>query len=133
MEFGISLISVGVAFLSVCVAVYSVRESRKSVITGTYFSEMVDAYSDYLKCVTCFVFHPGCSERDALISSLFRTSLYAPTSINDEAHELYVFLVKWAQSGQNQPLGVDGVDEKVDNLREMMHENIIDIRSMGHF
>ena len=130
MEIGISLISIGVAFLSVCVAVYSVRESRKAIITGTFFSEMVDAYADYLKCVTCFVYQRGASERDALVPALYRVSLYAPTSISDKAHELFVVVLNWSRSGETRTLAVD---EKVNQLRELMRENIADIQKKGHF
>ena len=89
---------------------------------------MVDAYADYLKCVACFVYQPGRSERDALISSLYRLSLYAPISINDKAHELYLFVLDWARSGQPRAFAVD---EKINFLRELMHKDIVETQRMG--
>lgn len=130
MEIGISLISAGVAFLSVCVAVYSVRESRRAVITGTYFSEMVDAYADYLKCVFCYYFEyensDQSSDKYTLSAALFRLSLYAPSNIVHGAMELHALVLS-----ENQSKKV--LNEKIDQLLELMRGHITDIQRKGHF
>lgn len=132
MEFSqiISLISLGISFLSVVAAFYAVRESRKAVISGAFFSELIDAYADYLKCVADFVYRRGLSERDALAASLYRVLLFAPGPIGDEAQALYVYVLDWAQSGQSRALSVD---ERVNRLGDMMRENIAFLQRNGHF
>lgn len=125
MEFGISLISIGVAFLSVCVAVYSVREARKSVITGTYFSEMVNAYADYLKCVFYYNLEHERSDRHILNAALFKLLLYAPSQIGDEARGLYDFVLSGDQSKED-------LARRINQLLALMRENIADLQKKGH-
>lgn len=132
MEFSqiISLSSLGVSFLSVLVAFFAVRESRKTVFSGAYFSEMVNAYTDYLKCVASFIYRRELSEIDAMTSALYKLMLYAPPFIGTEAKELYLFVLDWASSKQET---ATLLDEKIDHLRERMRENITDIQKNGHF
>lgn len=132
MEFSqiISLASVGISFLSVLAAFFAVKESRKAVFSGACFSEMVDAYADYLKCVASFVYQRGLEERNALSAALYKFLLYAPSHIGDEAQNLYIFVLDWAQSGQTRALSVD---ERVNRLGDMMRENIAFVQKSGHF
>lgn len=132
MEFSqvIALASIGVSAVSVFAAIYAVRESRKALLSGTYFTEMADAYANYLKCVASFVYQRGIKERDALSAALYKLLLYAPQPIADKAQELYCFVLEWARSGQ---AGALPVDEKVNRLGELMRENVADVRRRGHF
>ena len=86
-----SFLSVLAAFAAVFVSFYSIRVARKTAINGVYFSEMSKAYSDYLKCISEFVYHLGLSERDALSASLYRVLLFAPLDIASEAQALDVY------------------------------------------
>lgn len=132
MEFGqiVSLISLGISFLSVLTAFYAVRESRKAVFSGAYFSEMTAAYAGFLESISNFAYQRGIPERDALAPALYKLLLYAPKSIGDEAQELYLFVLRWAQSGQP---GALPVDERVNRLGDMMRKDIISARGKGCF
>ncbi|MCH5260711.1 MAG: hypothetical protein J1F18_13195 [Lachnospiraceae bacterium] len=126
MEIGISLISIGVAFLSVCVAVYSVRESRKAIITGTYFSEMVDAYADYLKCVFYYKLEHERSDRYILDTALFKLLLYATANIDAEARGLYDFVISGNRSKEE-------LARRINQLSALMRKHIADVQKKGHF
>ena len=116
------------SLLSVIVAFYAVQQARKTALTGTYFSEMAQAYSGYLRCVSEFVFRRGLEERDALAASLYRLQLVASKEIASDAQELYVFLLAWASSN---PRGALEVDERLNNLGEKMREHLNQARKYG--
>lgn len=124
----IDLIALGIAFLSVCVSLYAVRQARKTALTGTYFSEMTQAYSNYLCCVSEFAFRRGLAERDALAAALYRLQLFASPKIAGDAQELYVFLLQWAASN---PTGGLPVDELTNNLGSEMREHLEKVRQYG--
>lgn len=116
------------SLLSVIVAFYAVQQARKTALTGTYFSEMAQAYSGYLRCVSEFVFRRGLEERDALAASLYRLQLVASKEISSDAQDLYVFLLAWASSN---PRGALEVDERLNNLGEKMREHLNQARKYG--
>lgn len=116
------------SLLSVAVAFYAVQQARKTALTGTYFSEMAQAYSGYLRCVSEFVFRRGLEERDALAASLYRLQLVASKEISSDAQDLYVFLLAWASSN---PRGALEVDERLNNLGEKMREHLDQARKYG--
>ena len=103
----VALAGLGISLVSVVVAFYAVRESRKSVFSDTYFSEMVSAYAQYLGCVANFVNRRGLPERDALAPALYRLELFAPKLIAIEAQELFTLVIDWARAGQERALLVD--------------------------
>lgn len=117
----LTVASLIVAFAAVCVSLYSVREARKAVLTGKYFSEMTDAYAFFLKCTAEFAFHKGKPELDALAGALYRLMLFASDEIGNEAQNLYVFAIEWAQSGQQRGLPLD---EKVNSLGDLMKKDL---------
>ncbi|MBE5056257.1 hypothetical protein INF37_09630 [Pseudoflavonifractor sp. DSM 107456] len=125
-----TIISLVIALLSVCVSVYSVHQSRKSALTGAFFSEMTQAYSDYLRCVSEFVFRRGTSERDALAAALYRLQLFASKEISVDAQELYVFVLDWASSN---PVRALSVDERMNNLGHKMRVHLDQARKRGCF
>ena len=124
----IDLIALGIAFLSVCVSFYAVRQSRKTALTGTYFSEMAQAYSDYLRCVSEFAFRRGLAERDALAAALYRLQLFASPKIAVDAQKLYVSLLQWASTN---PTGALSVDELTNSLGSEMREHLEKVRKLG--
>lgn len=116
------------SLLSVVVAFYAVQQARKTALTGTYFSEMAQAYSGYLRCVSEFVFRRGLEERDALAASLYRLQLVASKDISSDAQELYVFLLAWAASN---PSGALEVDVQLNRLGSKMREHLDQARKYG--
>lgn len=117
-----SFLSVLAAFAAVFVSFYSIRVARKTAINGVYFSEMSKAYSDYLKCISEFVYHLGLSERDALSASLYRVLLFAPLDIASEAQDLYAFVLQWASSNPNHPISVD---QRTSRLGQLMRNQLL--------
>ena len=109
-------------------AFYAVKQARKTALTGTYFSEMAQAYSGYLRCVSEFVFRRGLEERDALAASLYRLQLVASREIASDAQKLYVFLLAWASSN---PAGALEVDEQLNSLEAKMREHLDQARKYG--
>lgn len=117
----LTLISAIAAIAAVCVSLYTAQTAKKTALNGTYFSEMAQAYSGYLKCVSEFVSRRGLPERDALASSLYRLLLFAPIEIADAAQDLYTFLFEWAGSDPHRALSVD---ERTNDLGNMMREHL---------
>lgn len=117
----LTMVSLVIAFVAVCVSLYSVCEARKAVLTGEYFSEMADAYAAFLKCTAEFAFRKGRPELDALASALYRLMLFASDEIGQEAQDLYSFAIEWAQSGQQRGLPLD---EKVNHLGDLMRKDL---------
>ena len=126
----LTTISLVIAFLSACVSFYAVHQARKTALTGTYFSEMAQAYSEYLHCVSEFAFHRGVSQRDALAAALYRLQLFASPQISRDAQQLYVFLLDWASSN---PTGALPLDEKVNSLGAKMRIHLAQARKHGRF
>ena len=122
------IIASAISFLAVCVSLYAVRQARKTALTGTYFSEMASAYSDYLRCVSEFVFRRGTAVRDALVVSLYRLQLFASPEIFSDAMELYRFLLNWAKSN---PSGALAVDDATYNLGVKMRKHLEKVRKRG--
>ena len=129
-EDALTIISLIIAFLSACVSVYAVHQARKTALTGTYFSEMAHAYSEYLCCVSEFAFRRGQSERDALAAALYRLQLFASREIASDAQQLYVLVLDWAASN---PTGALLLDEQVNSLGEKMRNHLNQARKRGHF
>ena len=126
----LTIISLLIASSSACVSVYAVHQARKTSLTGTYFSEMAHAYSEYLRCVSEFAFRRGQSERDALAAALYRLQLFASREIAFDAQRLYVFVLDWAASN---PTGALSLDEQVNSLGEKMRSHLNQARKRGHF
>lgn len=126
----LTLISVLSSLLAVGVALYSVREARRTALNGTYFSEMASAYSDYLRSVSQFVFRRGVAERDALAVALYRLQLFASSEIASAAQDLYVSLLDWAQSNPSEALDIDA---KVNALGSEMRRHLNEARKRGDF
>lgn len=124
----LTIISLVIAFFAVCVSLYSVQQSRKTALTGTYFSEMTKAYSDYLRCVSEFVFRRGTSERNALAAALYRLQLFASLEIAIDAQQLYVLVLDWAASN---PSGALTIDEQVNRLGDKMRKHLDRTRKSG--
>ena len=127
-----TLFSVASALISlsaVCVSLYSVHESRRTALTGTYFSEMANAYYDYLSCISEFVFRRGASERDALAAALYRLQLFASSEISADAQGLYIFVLDWASTNPTRALEVDAL---VNDLGYKMREHLEQTRKYGH-
>ena len=125
----LTVISLVIAFLSVCVSLYAVHQSRKTALTGAYFSEMAHAYSEYLRCVSEFAFRRDVSSRDALAVALYRLQLFAASEISQDAQQLYVFLLEWAASN---PTGALSLDEKLNGLGAKMRNHLTQARKRGH-
>lgn len=96
-----------VSFGGVCVSLHAVRESRKSALTGTYFSEMTAAYAEYLRCVCDLVYKRGTPERDAIVAALYRLRLFAPISVCNAADALYARTLDFARTGQGNTLAIN--------------------------
>ena len=124
----LTIISLVIAFFAVCVSLYSVQQSRKTALTGTYFSEMTKAYSDYLRCISEFVFLRGTSERNALATALYRLQLFASLEIAIDAQQLYVLVLDWAASN---PSGALTIDEQVNRLGDKMRKHLDRTRKSG--
>lgn len=103
-----SLFCLAVSFASVCVSLYAVRESRKAILTGNYFSEMTSAYAEYLRCVCDLMNRRGKPERDAIVSSLYRLRLFAPLAVCNAADDLYAQALDWARTGQGDTFAING-------------------------
>ena len=129
LDNALTVISLIIAFSAVCVSLYSVHQSRKTALTGTYFSEMAQAYSEYLRAVAEFVFRRGAAERDALAASLYRLWLFASPEIFEDAQGIYVQLLSWAASN---PSGALELDEKVQKLADDMRVHLDSTRKHGH-
>ena len=126
----ITIISLVIAFLSACVSFYAVHQARKTALTGTYFSEMAHAYSEYLRCVSEFAFRRDVSSHDALAAALYRLQLFASSEISWDAQQLYVFLIDWAASN---PTGALSLDEQVNSLGAKMRNHLTQARKRGRF
>lgn len=124
-----STISASISLAAVCVSLYAVRQSRKTALTGTYFSEMTKAYSDYLCGISEFVLHRGISQRNALAAALYRLELFASREIAIDAQDLYIFVLDWAAS---HPTSALAVDEQVNSLGRKMREHLDQMRRSGH-
>lgn len=122
------LFSTIISFASVAVALYAVFASRKTALTGTYFSEMSQAYSDYLLCVSAFCLRRGANERDALAASLCRLQLFASKEIDADAQELYAVLLAWAASN---PTGALEVDARLNSLALEMRAHLVHVQKKG--
>ena len=130
LDYILAIVSSVISFFAVCVSLYSVHQSRKTALTGTYFSEMTKAYSDYLCCVSKFVFRRGLAERNELAAALYRLQLVASCEIAMDAQNLYIFVLDWAASN---PTGALTVDEQVNDLGGKMREHLSHARKRGHF
>ncbi len=126
----LTIISLLIASSSACVSVYAVQQARKTALTGTYFSEMAHAYSEYLCCVSEFALRRGQSERDALAAALYRLQLFASREIASDAQQLYAFVLDWAASN---PTGALLLDEQVNSLGDKMRKHLNQARKRGHF
>ena len=126
----LTIISLVIAFLSACVSFYAVHQARKTALTGTYFSEMAHAYSEYLRCVSEFAFRRDVSSRDALAAALYRLQLFASSEISWDAKQLYVFLIDWAVSN---PTGALSLDEQGNSLGAKMRNHLTQARKRGRF
>ena len=122
-------VSCGIALLSVIVSAYAVVQSRKTALTGTYFSEIASVYAEFLRCSGNFVFRKGSPERDALVSALYRLQLFASEQIAGEAQELYLALLEWAASGASRALELD---YKLNRLSTLMQADLDHFRKKGH-
>lgn len=122
------IIASAISLLAVCVSLYSVRQARTTALTGTYFSEMAGAYSDYLCCVSEFALRRGAAERDALAAALYRLQLFASPEIFSDALELYELLLDWAKSN---PSGALAVDDATHILGSKMREHLEKVRECG--
>lgn len=110
------LLSVCVAFASVCVSLYAVWQAKKSVLTGEYFSEMTEAYAAFLTCVAEFVFSRSKDDLHKLSTSLYRLLLFASDEVGQEAQALYLHVIDWAESGQLRALPVDNLTNELGDL-----------------
>ena len=126
----LTIISLIIAFSSACASVYAVQQARKTALTGTYFSEMAHAYSEYLCCVSEFAFRRGQCDRDALAAALYRLQLFASREIASDAQQLYVSVLDWAASN---PTGALSLDEQVNSLGHKMRKHLNQARKRGHF
>ena len=124
----LTVVSLCIALASVLVSFYAVRQARKTALTGAYFSEMTQAYSEFLRYVTEFAFRRSTAERDALAASLYRLRLFASPEIFRDAQQLYAFLLAWASSNPNEALALD---EKVHNLGDKMRFHLDQTRKRG--
>ena len=124
----LTIISLIIAFLSACVSFYAIHQARKTALTGTYFSEMAHAYSDYLRRVSEFTFRRGAPERDALTAALYRLQLFASPETSSDAQHLYTFLIDWASSNPSSALSLD---EKVNSLGSKMRNHLNKARKRG--
>ena len=124
----LTVVSLCIALASVLVSFYAVRQARKTALTGTYFSEMTQAYAEFLRYVTEFAFRRGAAERDALAASLYRLRLFASPEIFRDAQQLYAFLLAWASSNPSEALALD---EKVHNLGDKMRFHLDQTRKRG--
>lgn len=122
-------VSCVIAFASVCASIYAVVQSRKTTLTGTYFSEMSSSYSEFLRCAGDLALKKGFAERDALVAALYRLQLFASEKISSDAQLLYVALLDWAQSGATRALTMD---EKINQLGVLMREDLAHFRKTGH-
>ena len=125
----LAIASSTIAFFAVCVSLYSVHQSRKTALTGAYFCEMTKAYSDYLCCVSEFVFRRGSAERNELAAALYRLQLFASREIAIDAQNLYMFVLDWAASNPTRALAVD---EQVNDLGSKMRKHLDHARKLGH-
>lgn len=122
-------ISCAIAFASVCASIYAVVQSRKTALTGTYFSEMSSAYSEFLKCAADFVFQKGFDERDALAAALYRLQLFASEKISSDAQLLYLAVIDWAQTGT---VHAREIDHRINQLGVLMRDDLAQFRKTGH-
>ena len=123
------LLSVCVAFASVCVSLYAVWQAKKSVLTGEYFSEMTEAYAAFLTCIAEFVFSRSKEDLHKLSSSLHRLLLFSSDEIGQEAQVLYLHVIDWAESGQ---LRARSVDNLANELGDLMKSDLEHFRKKGH-
>lgn len=114
-------VSCVIAFASVCVSIYAVRQSRKTALTETYFSEMASAYAEFLHCIANFVFRRESPERDALSAALYRVLLFASDEIATSAQQMYVQVIDWVMSGTDRALTLD---ENLNRLEELMRADL---------
>lgn len=127
----LQLLPIIAAFAAVWVSWCAVRESRKTAINGTYFSEMVSAYSTYTRCLSEFVFKRGITERDAMAVALYRTLLFAPDDIAALSQECYIDVLEWAANVSSPTPRAEGLDRKVNRLQKMMKADIDRFREKG--
>ena len=121
-------VSCGIALASVLASIYAVVQSRKTALTGTYFSEMASAYADFLRCVGNLVFRRGNPERDALAASLKRLLLFASDEIGDSAQVIYVETLKWASRDRSDALELD---DNLNQLEVLMRKDLEHFRKHG--
>lgn len=124
-----NVISFLLAFAAICVSLYSVREARKTALTGIYFSEMAAAYADFLKCLSDLALRRGPGERDALAAAIHRLLLFAPTDIYKEAEELYLLVLDWDETNSTQALSLA---EKSSHLAVLMREHLKKTQKSGN-
>lgn len=125
----LTILSLVIAFTSVCVSLYSVQQARKTALTGTYFSEMTSAYASFISAVNNFVYH--CCDlrmRDELSSALLRLQLYAPPSIDQAAQRLYVKLLDWGEQPHD---GALDIDKTLQELQDDMKADLDYFRRVG--
>lgn len=103
----VNALCIAVSFAGVCVSLYAVRESKKSVLTGTYFSEMTAAYAEYLRCICDLVYKRSAAERDAIVAALYRLRLFAPISVCNAADDLYARTLDLARTGRGDTLAIN--------------------------
>lgn len=124
----ISIISSGVALLAVFASFYAIREARRTALTGTYFSEMAAAYSDFLRAVSDFVFERGLRERDAMASTLNRLFLFASPEISGKANELYTLALQWGKTGSPP---ASQIDARLNELVALLRADLDHFRKTG--
>lgn len=118
-----------ISIAAVGASIYATVQSRKAVFSGAYFSNMVAAYADYLKSVAEFVYNRDNLHRDALSTALYRAILFASPDIAEYSQKLFLFVIDWSRSGMVRPLPVD---EKVNELGNLMKNDIDHFRRFGH-
>lgn len=125
----LTILSLIIAFLSVCVSLFSIQKARQTALTGTYFSEMTSAYAGFISAVNNFVYnHCDLRMRDELSSSLLRLQLYASPSIDQSAQKLYVQLLNWGGCPHD---GTLNIDKTLQGLQDDMKSDLNTFRRKG--
>ena len=87
------IVSLVAAFGALFVSVCSAWHSNKVTLGSSYFSTLSAVYSDFLQCVTNFVYNGSTHERDALSAVVFRIRLLGSDKTTAMSEDIYKYVL----------------------------------------
>lgn len=117
-----------VAILGLLGAVYTAVRANSNQLTAAYFSRMTEAYEQYWKAFSEFVYHPEDSTRNAYTVAVYNAVLYSGKDAATALQVLYHHAIDYTSGVYD----TKDLDRWAGELEKILHEDVARFRNRGH-